>query len=109
MYENVFNLIRKEYELKQKIARDNLIKKKRELSNKLPEIAEIENKIHALGLTYSKLLLTGKSSSDLEVSSLLIDMEKLKDQKNLLISNGYPVDYLEPNYSCQMCRDTGFY
>ncbi|NMB95579.1 MAG: ATP-binding protein [Clostridiaceae bacterium] len=109
MYENVFNLIRKEYELKQKIARDNLIKKKRELSNKLPEIAEIEDKIHALGLTYSKLLLTGKSSSDLEVSSLLIDMEKLKDQKkNLLISNGYPVDYLEPNYSCQMCRDTGF-
>ena len=106
MYENVFNLIRKEYELKQKIARENLIKKKRELSNKLPEIAEIENKIHALVLTYSKLLLTGKSSSDLEVSSLLIDMEKLKDQKkNLLISNGYPVDYLEPNYGCQMCEN----
>lgn len=109
MYENIFNLIRKEYEQKQRTVRDNLIKKKRELSEKLPGLAEIEDKIHTTGLAYSKLILAGKVSYDTEVSSLLIDMEKLKEQKkHLLISNGYPADYLEPKYSCSACKDTGF-
>ncbi|HHV96325.1 MAG TPA: ATP-binding protein [Clostridiaceae bacterium] len=109
MYENIFNQIRREYEEKQKIAREKLIKKKQELAEKLPEIIEIENKIHTTGLAYSKLILAGKNSSDAEVLSLLEDIEKLKEQKkNLLLSNGYPANYLEPEYSCQACKDTGF-
>ena len=106
---NIFSLIRKEYEQKQRSVHDKLKSKKQELSLRLPELADIENKIQESGLAYSKLILAGRSSSDVEASSMLIDMEKLKDRKRkLLITYGYPTDYLEPQYNCQMCKDTGF-
>lgn len=106
---NVFNKIRKEYENKQKHARDRLRKKKEELSFNLPEIEKIEDKIQESGLAFSKLILSGKPSSDLETSSLLENMQRLKQEKaELLINSGYPDDYLEPQYDCNLCKDTGF-
>jgi DNA replication protein DnaC len=109
MNENIHNLIKTEYEKKQKQAHDRLIDKKKELFDAIPELAELENKIHAAGLTYSKLILSGKKSWDTEASSPLFNMEKLKDRKKqLLKDNNYPQDYLEPEYECEKCNDTGF-
>ncbi|HOJ11650.1 MAG TPA: ATP-binding protein [Clostridiales bacterium] len=109
MNENIFSLIRREYERKQRLAQEKLRNKKSELSLKVPEIAELENKIQECGLAYSKLILTGKSRFDVEASALLLDMDKLKNKKrDLLLSCGYPANYLEPEYECEMCKDTGF-
>ena len=56
---NIFSLIRKEYEQKQRSVHDKLKSKKQELSLRLPELADIENKIQESGLAYSKLILAG--------------------------------------------------
>ena len=109
MNENIHSLIKTEYEKKQKQAHDRLMDKKKEVFAAIPDLEEIENKIQASGLTYSKLILSGKKSWDTEVSSLLLDMEKLKNRKKrLLEDNNYPQDYLEPEYECEKCNDTGF-
>ncbi|NSW92916.1 MAG: ATP-binding protein [Firmicutes bacterium] len=109
MNTNIYNLIKKEYEKKQRQAYEKLMDKKKEVFSAIPELEEIENKIQASGLTYSKLILSGKKSWDTEVSALLLDMEKLRNRKKLLLeANHYPQDYLEPEYECEKCKDTGF-
>jgi len=109
MNENIHNLIKTEYEKKRKLAYDKLLEKKKKIYNVIPELAELEDKIHAAGLAYGKLILSGKKSWDTEASSLLLDMEKYKNRKiQLLKDNNYSQDYLEPEYECKKCNDTGF-
>jgi len=106
---NIYSLIKKEYEQKQALAYRKLMEKKRELFFRIPELQDIEDKIQKIGFTYSKLILSGKKSSDTEVSALLFDMEKLRSKKKeLLKANNYSEEDLEPEYECKICKDTGF-
>ena len=52
------------------------------------------------------LLLDGDSSAldDLREQIARLSVQK----KELLVSNGFPEDYLEPHYFCPDCRDTGY-
>lgn len=109
MNQNIYGLIEREYDRRQRQVRDKLASKKNEIINKIPEFDEIEGKIKHYGIKYSKLVLTGRKSSDSEVSALLIDMENLRKKKKALLKfHNYPSDYLEPEYKCRACRDTGF-
>ncbi len=109
MNENVHNLIKMEYEKKQKQANDKLIERKKTAFALIPELKEVENKIQALGLTYSKLILSGKKPDDGETLSILNEIEHLRNiKKNLLTNNNLPKDYLELKYECEKCKDTGF-
>lgn len=81
MSENIYNLIRKEYDQKQKQIHDKLKDRKEEVFSKVPELDEIESKIQSCGLKYSKLILSGKNFNDTETSALFLDMEKLRNRK----------------------------
>jgi DNA replication protein DnaC len=109
MNENMYNLIKKEYDKKQKQAYNALLDRKNEVLAKIPELLELDNKIKSSGVRYSKLILSGKNLHNTEVSNLLLDMESLRKKKNKLLTlNNYPPDYLEPEYECKLCKDTGF-
>jgi DNA replication protein DnaC len=108
MSNSVHNIIRKEYEKRQKIAFDNFLDKKEEVYAKLPEIEKIDSQIQFLGISFNKKILLGIASSDKIVIELSSQIEKLKKiKKQLLVKEGYPINYLETTYRCEKCKDTG--
>jgi DNA replication protein DnaC len=109
MNENVYNLIKSEYQKRQKDSYDELVVRRNEVYIKVPRIEEIENQIHTVGIKHSKMILLGTSPSDTAIDELLSIVENLKEEKKqLLFEYGYPSNYLEMTYQCPACKDTGF-
>lgn len=78
----------------------------RQVTAKVPAYRKVEEEISALSMSYAKsMLLEGKSDIDTYKKQL----QDLKMRKyELLTTNGFPSDYLEPVYTCQDCKDTGY-
>lgn len=48
------------------------------------------------------------NGDDHALDALKEELEILRSSKNLLVSAGFPEDYLEPVYECPDCKDTGY-
>lgn len=80
-----------------------------EIYEKLPRSRELEKGIASSGIKAARAVVGG--------GDVVAEMEKLRDEnlkmqselKQLLISNGYREDVLEPYYSCKKCNDTGYF
>ncbi len=99
--------IKAEAELKKR--RDNAEQlsdmRRKQLITKFPELLEIENTIRDAALEVIKGLGSGKA---VNVNSLAEkNLNAQKEKNKLLKKNGYPEDYLEPQYSCKLCNDSG--
>lgn len=80
-----------------------------EAEGRIPEIAEIRRQLTGTSVELSKLIL--KRDGDFKKNFGRIRERNLQGQemiKSLLKSGGYPEDYLEPVYSCKLCRDKGY-
>lgn len=79
-----------------------------EISEKIPELEEIQRKLSRIGLNISKVFLySNDKQADIErlmEESLALQEEK----KELLKKNGYDENALEIKYTCPACKDTGF-
>lgn len=94
------------YEQKQLHNRNELDKRMQTVCQRIPELQEINNSISCLSLQQARKLLSGDSTA-LEV--LKSQIKTLSEQKtSLLVSAGFPIDYLEPTYTCPDCKDTGY-
>lgn len=83
------------------------LERRAEISQKIPEIAEIDRRMASISMDYITGALEGHaSSSSASLNSELSSLIAAK--KELLHKNGYPSDYLEPVYTCPDCKDTGF-
>lgn len=77
-----------------------------EVYERVPEIAEIDRNIASVSVSQAKKLLSGDNDA---LDSLKADIAKMSDtRKKLLKDNGYPADYLELQYDCPDCKDTGY-
>ena len=97
----------KDYEKKHNKALIDLETRKQELYNKCPELLEIENKLHSLGLSTAKYILNQNNSMYLD--NLKNEIEKLKlKQQEILKNLNIDENYLKPNFECSLCNDTGY-
>ena len=81
--------------------------RKKEIYEKIPKYREIDNKIASESIKAGLASLSGNSASD--SASLTDTIEDLKRQKGLLlIGAGYSINYLNPDYVCKDCKDTGY-
>lgn len=79
-----------------------------EISEKIPELEDIKNQLARVGLSISKVFLNSEDKQ--------ADMEKLMERSlalqdkriKLLKDNGYDESALEVDYTCNVCKDTGF-
>lgn len=79
--------------------------RRKQILNKHPELLEIENIIRNAALEVIKGIGSGKR---VDVNSLSEkNLEAQRKRAELLTKNGYPEDYLEPQYTCKLCNDTG--
>lgn len=82
--------------------------RKSEVFKAIPRLEEIEKELSFIGVSTAKAVLSGKDAV-VELTSLKEKSVALqKEMKDLLISNGHSEDYLEPQFSCDKCSDTGF-
>ena len=80
--------------------------RKNEIYDKIPEIRDIDNEIASTALDAARNRIRNLPS-DTETVKSHNDILIAK-KKDMLISHGYPADYLEPVYDCPVCKDTGY-
>lgn len=101
-----YNQIQREYDRKKfqnKHALDNRVKDAYCL---IPELKALEEEIISLSAQSGRMALRGDDSS---LKELKAKTARLKArQEELLVSHGLPADYLEMQYQCSKCRDTGY-
>ena len=80
----------------------------REVYTAIPRIKEIETELSFVGISTAKAVLSGKDVVA-ELNALKEKNFSLQNElKSLLVSNGYSEDYLEPQFVCDKCSDTGY-
>jgi len=88
-------------------ARADLDQRKAEVWARIPELEALEQKITLEGIHHARMLIHSPDGTA-DAEALAERIAALKQEKqNLLIRNGYPADYLEPRYTCGICKDTG--
>jgi DNA replication protein DnaC len=101
-------------------ARDRLEKIKRQnkdefarrqalVYSRVPEIREIDSRLRSLMAEVIRLTLkkggdVGQAVENIKNKSLELQARRAE----LLVENGWPIDYLDDIYSCKKCRDTGY-
>ncbi len=109
MRRNVHETIKIEYEKRQKAAFDDLQLRKREAFARIPRLEEIEKELMLIGVRYNKQILLSGGKSEEELKRLAERIDSLKAERQRLLKDaGFPDDFLEMNYRCPGCRDTGY-
>ena len=101
-----YDMILRSYEQKQVHSRDMLDKRRKTVYNQIPELKEIHDSISLLSVSQARKLLNGDEKALTELKQQIRTLINQKTQ--LLVSAGYPADYLEPVYECPDCKDTGY-
>lgn len=78
--------------------------RKAEVYERLPRVREIDSLVVHSRLQAARMRIQGQQTDapDVDIESLL------REKRELMKSAGYPYDYMEPVYSCRLCRDTGY-
>ncbi len=80
--------------------------RKEQLYSQIPILKNIDNDLNTIGITLSKNILFNQTSSQ-ECLKNKIDLLKLKKEQ-LLAEHNINYSYLQPNYECAICNDTGY-
>ncbi len=101
--------VMEEYREKSERVQRELRLRKESLYQKIPRLTQIEQELRLLGVQIVKAAQAkpeeiGRLVQNLKERSIDLQMERAE----LLVANGYSVNYLDISYSCKKCRDTGF-
>lgn len=101
-----YNSIMRIYYQKQLHNKHELDRRTEEVYAKIPAIKEMNDGIGAAALTSAKLLLSGDTDATKRLRGHIAG--RAEERQVLLRSYGYPIDYLEMQYDCPDCKDTGY-
>ena len=93
------------YEDRRLAGEKELARRKADLYEKIPALAEIDDQMIHGSVQAAKLALEGNTAS-LDALSRT-NAWLISRKKQLLTGAGYPDNYLERQYACPLCRDTG--
>lgn len=80
-----------------------------EVNQKIPEIVEINRQLAQTAMKILDTLQTGEKVEDRLESLKRQNLEAQQISAQLLQANGYPADYLDMHYTCEICHDTGYH
>lgn len=101
-----YQAIMRDYEKRQIRNHDIETERKNEIYSKIPEYKNICELISHLSISCAKERISGKKDTLEDLKAKIDSLIKRKEE--LLLSNGYSKDYLEPVYTCNDCKDTGY-
>lgn len=73
---------------------------------KIPRLAQIDREIASASLQKARVLLGEPEGPDFNLNQRIRQLSQ--ERTRLLISHGYPADYLRMQYTCPICQDTGY-
>lgn len=79
------------------------------ITEEIPEIADIFDKMHKNGERLIKLSIAHKLNDSIKQSIINYDSQAKNAIAKLLTMHGYIKDYLEIHYTCKICEDTGYH
>ncbi|WP_432405797.1 ATP-binding protein [Wukongibacter sp. M2B1] len=98
-----------EYEKRRDRAEKELEYRQDEVYKIIPRLKKIDDEIAKVGIKLSRAILQNPSNYEVEVAKIREHTEKLKQEKAVLLTeNNIPLSFLEINYTCNLCKDTGF-
>ncbi len=101
-----YNTILREYDNRRLQSKFELDRRREIVYEKLPELKAIDDEMIHDSIQRAKLALMNDSTA---LSGLKEHNEQLAKRKQQIIANaGFPSDYLDPQYVCSMCKDTGY-
>lgn len=110
MNKQILENIMTEYNKKRLRAAHNADIKKERLYESIPELKEADREIKLLSIKLSKLFLTKPDNLNEEVLKLKEEIEGLKKYKaDIYVKHNISENYLEIEYECKKCNDTGYY
>lgn len=84
-------------------------RRQREISEKLPQVAEIKRMLAQTSSELSRLIISRKGNYRENFEKIRQNNLQCRQMiKNILRENNYPENYLEVKYRCSQCSDTGY-
>lgn len=80
-------------------------KRQKEVQNAIPALLQLDDEIRKISMEHARASLS-ETPHSVSLSELISHITKQKEE--LLLSNGFPADYLKPIYECKDCQDTGY-
>lgn len=103
---NSYARIQKRYEELREENSRKLSQRRREIFTQIPRLGDICDELKSCGYKLAQALLAKDS---IRVEEIKAAQQKLEEEKrSLLEADGWPVNALDPIYSCTRCQDTGF-
>ena len=79
-----------------------------EVYAKIPELISIDREIASAGAEVIRAIGMGENAQQFIEELAKKNLASQQRRKDILKENGYPEDYLDAEYTCKKCRDTGF-
>ncbi len=109
MYKDILKSIHLDYEKKRD--EEERLKRARiqEVYKKIPAIKRIDEDIFKIGLQMSRFIIGNPHGYKENMEKAQEKIEKLKMEKAFLLTeSNIDTDYMEKNYTCKLCKDTGY-
>ncbi len=101
-----FNTILREYDNRRLQSKFELDRRRDLVYGKIPELTQIDQELVHDSIARAKLSLQNDVNA---LDGLKEKNELLKKKKEaLILAAGFPIDYLQPQYTCPHCQDTGY-
>lgn len=88
-------------------AEDELLRRKEQIRQALPEISRLERELATTSLRLSRAIIEGGDVEQKIQQIKDFNLAKQQEIRQALISGGFTPDALEIHYACPLCRDTG--
>ena len=105
--ENV-SRVREDFVSRRREAAEESDRRKAELYEKIPELRGVDRQIASIGVQVMGAALQG-GDVDGALTEMRANHDALRARRaEMLIAAGYPADYSDIRYRCEICLDTGF-
>lgn len=76
---------------------------------RIPQLKAIDAELSLIGVELAKQVFSNPNSAEVAIAKIETLAKKLKREKVILLTDhNLPVDYLDLQYKCKTCKDTGF-
>lgn len=101
-----YDEIMRSYEQRRTLSRHRQEERQKEVYTKVPVLYDLDSEISSISVACAKQMLAGNENA---LKNLHKHIKELQEKKsNLITSLGYPSNYLEADYVCSDCQDTGY-
>ena len=105
----VYDKAWEELSARKRAAREGAVRRREEARRRLPEITVIEREMAAQSACVGKMILADPALASGRIEALAEENLRLQGRREALLTGaGYPPDYLEEQYTCPACQDTGY-